>query len=441
MNRPIKRVEFVQNYLDGIFAEDLHAKRVKSLANGVLGVMTGASLAVSIIGQSLAQARGLLGKHAIKQVDRLLSNQGIVVWDMFPPWVAEVVGERKTIVVAMDWTDFDADDQATLALSLVSNHGRATPLLWLTVLKDELKDQRNDFEDLCLARLAQVLPEGVAVTILADRGFGDTKLFDFLDTLGFAYVIRFRGNIHVTAADGETRAAAAWVGKGGRARKLRDAEVTTGRHKVGAVVCVKARDMKEAWCLAASNAGATARQIMNYYAKRWTIEPGFRDTKDLRFGMGLSVLRIADPQRRDRLLLLNAFAIVLLTLLGAAGESLGMDRHLKVNTAKRRTHSLFRQGCMLYELIPNMPKVRLQPLIARFSEYINQHKALNRNCLGLVTPILTGAADSSGRRNRFPIQDSDDSRTAMRAVPGRTDCADQGASGRDRGAEIADCRT
>ena len=378
MNHPIKRVEFVRKYLDGIFAEDVHAKRVMSLANGAVGVMTGASLAVSIIGQSLAQARGLLSKHAIKQVDRLLSNQGIVVWDMFAPWVAEVVGARKTIVVAMDWTDFDADDQATLALSLVTNHGRATPLLWLSVLKDELKDQRNDFEDLCLARLAQVLPQGVAVTILADRGFGDTKLFDFLDTLGFAYVIRFRGNIHVSAADGQTRAAAAWVGKGGRARKLRNAEVTAGRHKVGAVVCVRARDMKEAWCLATNNAEATAREIMNYYAKRWTIEPGFRDTKDLRFGMGLSVLRIADPQRRDRLLLLNAFAIVLMTLLGAAGESLGMDRHLKVNTAKHRTHSLFRQGCMLYELIPNMPDARLRPLVARFHEYLNQHEAFNQ---------------------------------------------------------------
>jgi DDE family transposase len=378
MNHPIKRVEFVQKYLDGIFAEDVHAKRVMSLANGAVGVMTGASLAVSIIGQSLAQARGLLSKHAIKQVDRLLSNQGIVVWDMFAPWVAEVVGARKTIVVAMDWTDFDADDQATLALSLVTNHGRATPLLWLSILKDELKDQRNDFEDLCLARLAQVLPEGVAVTILADRGFGDTKLFDFLDTLGFAYVIRFRGNIHVSAADGEMRAAAAWVGKGGRARKLRDAEVTAGRHKVGAVVCVKARDMKEAWCLAASNGEATAREIMNHYAKRWTIEPGFRDTKDLRFGMGLSVLRIADPQRRDRLLLLNAFAIVLLTLLGAAGESLGMDRHLKVNTAKHRTHSLFRQGYMLYELIPNMPEARVRPLVGRFREFLNQHGAFNQ---------------------------------------------------------------
>ena len=259
MNRPIKRVDFVRNYLNGVFAEDLHAKRVESLANGALGVMTSASLAVSIIGQSLAQARGLLSKHAIKQVDRLLSNQGVVVWDMFAPWVAEVVGQRKAIIVAMDWTDFDADDQTTLALNLVTNHGRATPLLWLTVLKGELKDKRNDFEDLCLARLAQVLPEGVAVTILADRGFGDTKLFAYLDTLGFAYVIRFRGNIHVTAADGQTRAAAAWVGTGGRARKLRNAEVTAGRCKVGAVVCVKAKNMKEPWCLAASNAEASAR--------------------------------------------------------------------------------------------------------------------------------------------------------------------------------------
>jgi hypothetical protein len=237
MNRLTKRVDFIENYLGAIFSEDLHGKRVKSLTNGTLGVMTSASPTVSIIGQSLTQARGLLSKHAIKQVERLLSNQGIFAWDMFAPWAAEIVGQRKTIVVAMDWTDFDADDQTTLALNLVTNHGRATLLLWLTVLKDELKDKRNVCEGLCLAGLAEVLPEGVAVTILADRGFGDTKLFGYLDTLGFAYVIRFRGNIQVIAADGETRAAVAWVGAGGRARKLRDAEVTAPRHKVGAVVC------------------------------------------------------------------------------------------------------------------------------------------------------------------------------------------------------------
>lgn len=355
-----------------------NSKRIDSLAGATLGVMTSASLAVSVIGHALAQARCRLTKHAIKQVDRLLSNQGVVVWDMFGPWVTEMVGQRRSIVVAMDWTDFDADDQTTLALNLVTNHGRATPLLWLTVFKGELKAKRNDYEDLCLLRLAEALPEGAVVTILADRGFGDVKLFAFLDELGFDYVIRFRGNIHVAAADGETRLAADWVGKGGRARKIPAASVTAGGREVGAVVCVHAKDMKEAWCLATSHAEASARQIINSYAKRWTIEPGFRDTKDLRFGMGMGVLRISDPQRRDRLLLLNAFAIVLLTLLGAAGESLGMDRHLKSNTAKHRTHSLFRQGCMLYELIPTMPEPRLRPLMERFGEIVMQNSALEQ---------------------------------------------------------------
>jgi hypothetical protein len=372
------RLEFVEKYLTGVLSDDLHTKRIQSLAAGTLGVMMGASLAVSIIGQSLAQARGLLSRHATKQVDRLLSNQGVVVWELFAPWVAEVVGRREDVLIAMDWTDFDADDQTTLMLSLVTGHGRATPLLWLTVFKGELKDRRNHYEDLCLARLAEVMPDGVKVTILADRGFGDTKLFAYLTELNFAYVIRFRGNIHVTAADGEKRDAAGWVGKEGRARKLRDAQITAAGHKVGAVVVVHAKDMKEPWCLAASNAEATSREIINYYAERWTIEPGFRDTKDLRFGMGLGVLRIADPQRRDRLLLLNAFAIMLLTLLGAAGESLGMDRQLRTSTAKRRVHSLFRQGCMLYELIPNMPEIRLQPLMAQFSELLLQSTTFNQ---------------------------------------------------------------
>jgi hypothetical protein len=49
----------------------------------------------------------------------------------------------------------------------------------------------------------------------------------------------FRGNIHVTDADGQTKPAAEWVGKGGRARTLRDARVTTKGQEVGAVMCVR----------------------------------------------------------------------------------------------------------------------------------------------------------------------------------------------------------
>src|SRR3954465_15904794 len=163
--RKFMQVKDVRSFLDSVLAEDIHTKRVDSLANATLGVMTGASLAVAMIGKSLAQA--LLPKHAIKQVDRLLSNSKLEAWDVFATWVPEMVGSRTDIVVAMDWTDFDADGQATLALKLVTRHGRATPLVWLSVFKDELKDARNAYEDACLRRLAEVLPDGVRVTILA----------------------------------------------------------------------------------------------------------------------------------------------------------------------------------------------------------------------------------------------------------------------------------
>ncbi len=367
-----RRVQLVdvRSFVGEVYGADLHAKRVDSLAGATLGVMQSASLAVALIGQALAQARGLITKHAIKQVDRLLSNNAIDVWDSFARWVPHQIGERRDILVAMDWTDFDHDDQATLALHLVTGHGRALPLMWITVWKDELKDQRNDFEDACLRRLAELVPAGCRVTVLADRGFGDQKLFAFLAELGFGYVIRFRGNIHVTDVDGTTKPAAEWVGKHGRARKLADARVTAKGQQVGAVVCVHAKDMKEPWCLATSERDAQAATLVSLYAKRWTIEPQFRDTKDLRFGMGLSSTRIGEPARRDRLLLVSAFATALLTLLGAAGESLGMDRLLKSNTSSRRTHSLFRQGCMLYELIPNMPQHRLTPLMEKFAKAV-----------------------------------------------------------------------
>jgi hypothetical protein len=142
---------------------------------------------------------------------------------------------------------------------------------------------------------------------------------------------------------------------------------THGTEGVGAVVCVHAKGMKEPWCLATSQREATAATLVNHYAKRWTIEPQFRDTKDLQFGMGLSSTRIGEPMHRDRLLLISAFAITLLTPLGVVGESLGMDRLLKSNTSKTRTHSLFRQGCMLYDLIPNRPEHRLLQLMQKFN--------------------------------------------------------------------------
>ena len=167
----------------------------QGLGDGALGVLVSASLAVHAIGQGLAQALGKLSKHGVKQVDRLLSNQGIDVWEFFGYWIPYLVGARTEVVVAMDWTSFARDQQDTVVLSMLTGHGRATPLMWMTVRSSALKGQMKRYEKESLERLREVMPLGVKVTVVADRGFGDCKLFKALtQELGFEYVIRIRGD-------------------------------------------------------------------------------------------------------------------------------------------------------------------------------------------------------------------------------------------------------
>jgi hypothetical protein len=356
--------------IDQMTGERLHAKQVESVTNAVVGVAHAVSLSIHAIGAGLAAVSGGQPKHAIKQVDRLLSNTALNVWALFADWVPYVVGTTPQIVVALDWSDFDADGHALIALYLVTAHGRALPLVWQSVSKARLKGRRAQFENEVLLRLHEVVPAGVPVTVLADRGFGDQDLYAQLRDFGFDFVIRFRGDVTVERADGDSRPASAWVPSNGHIRHLRGARVTRDRTPIDAVVCVKKRGMQQPWCLALGGATLTGPQAVRLYGRRFTIEETFRDVKDPRFGLGMSATHIGDPRRRDRLLLICAMAMTLLTLLGAAGESLGMDRLLKANTVKTRTHSLFRQGCHYYAALPMMPPDRANPLLQRFGEYV-----------------------------------------------------------------------
>jgi hypothetical protein len=57
-----------------------------------------------------------------------------------------VLGGRSRVLVALDWTEFDEDDHATICAYVATTHGRATPLIWRTVKKSELKARRTGDE-------------------------------------------------------------------------------------------------------------------------------------------------------------------------------------------------------------------------------------------------------------------------------------------------------
>ncbi|WP_436606608.1 IS4 family transposase [Sorangium sp. So ce1036] len=366
-------LEHTREFVARVFGPDLHALRVLSLANGVAGVLNAAVLSIHAIGQAYANVAKIAAKSGVKQVDRMLGNDALSLDIVLARWVRFVVGENASILIALDWTDFDKDDHTTLCAYMVTTHGRAMPLAWKTVKKSALKDQRTGHELEMVERLHTWLPENVNITLLADRAFGYQELYALLEAFGWNFVIRFRGCILVESAEGAVRPAEDWVPSNGRPKLLVGARVTDKRAAVGAVVLVKAARMKEAWCLATSLATTKAAEVVKLYGRRFTIEETFRDTKDLHLGMGLSATNIRDAARRDRLLLLVAMAHTLLTLLGAASEASGLDRTLKVNTVKKRTHSLYRQGLYWYHCIPTMREEWLRRLVDAFDRIVREH--------------------------------------------------------------------
>ena len=371
-----------------IFKDELHLKRVQSLADGATGILHASSLGIHAIGNGLAFAKGLDPKHTTKQIDRTLSNDGIDPDDTDRAWIRHHLAGKSHVFVILDWSDFDKDGQTTLMLALRTHHGRATPLLWKTYLKSELKNNRNDYEDTLLSRFKRFLPEGVRVTVMADRGFFDHRFCQFIkETLGFDYLIRMKKNIRVETEIGAVKAAGAWVEAGGQVKVLRRAKVTGERYEVGAVIVVHDAGMKDPWLLVSSDPLVNGREAVENYGKRFTIEEWFRDLKDLRFGMGMSWGQISEPSRRDRLILMASMASHLLTLLGEAGERCGLGKSFqRRGKIKRRMMSLFNQGCFWYQQIPTMPLEKLKRLMEAFGELLLEYP-LYRQALGIKCEI------------------------------------------------------
>ena len=92
----------IKAHLSSVFEKAIHAARLKSLSDMVVGLMAGGLFTVTGIANSLTAVNELSPKHAIKQVDRAIGNDKLVVWDIFDQWVKYQIGGKTDIIVALD---------------------------------------------------------------------------------------------------------------------------------------------------------------------------------------------------------------------------------------------------------------------------------------------------------------------------------------------------
>jgi len=334
----------VRKFFGKLSDEMLHSKQADAISTAIMGAIYCTRLNSTNMGIAIANVLGTSPRYAIKQVDRLCGNNKID-WNLSQSkYVQYVLANRTTIVVSLDWTEFGGDKQSQIMLNLITSHGRATPLLWKTYYDRTIRHHRSQYERSILRALKDIIPPGTHVIVLADRGFASIRFYDYIQRiLGWDFIIRMRDNTFVTTNDGRYFKIKKGIPPNGRMVEYRNVMVTAQCGFVEAVIGLKRRKMKEAWALATSMK-SDKENIVDLYSRRFTCEEHYRDAKDDRFGNGFKETRVSTPTRRDHMTLVNAVAVILMTLLGAAGEQLGCDRMLRANTVRSRTHSLYRQG-------------------------------------------------------------------------------------------------
>mgnify|MGYP002778423678 CR=1 FL=1 len=291
----------------------LRLSQRKTLADLVEAAVRVGRSTLSAIGRGL---RGIAAKHAIKRVWRFCDNDGVHPTDAMAGVLRRLLRKRKKVLlVALDWTDVRGFH--TLLAGAVLK-GRAIPLLWASYTQGQLHRSQNTFEESLLRLLVTMLPAGVKVILLADRGFGRAELAKTCHELKLRYLIRIKPDVRV-AHPSYTGRLDDYPLKKGCWRVLSGAEYRSDKAVTLNVVIRWKRGLPEhrdePWFLM-TNLSGNAVRLTDLYAKRMAVEELFRDGKCGRYGFGLRHTQVTTTARLDRLILILALALILLTGLG-----------------------------------------------------------------------------------------------------------------------------
>jgi len=130
----------------------------------------------------------------------------------------------------------------------------------------------------------------------------------------------------------------AWIVLAGRIKKQRASNRLDGRRRNCKHSKTHANREREPWLLVASHSlgGRTAKQIQKNYSTRMQIEEGFRDSKSVHYGVGLSQHARTLKHRRALLCLLATLAAFVLWCIGVAGKTSPLVWRVKVNSSSQR---------------------------------------------------------------------------------------------------------
>jgi len=226
---------------------------------------------------------------------RWLGNRRIEVAPLYGPLIQQALHEwgTHTLYLALD-TSMLWNEYCLIRLSVVYR-GRAVPVVW-EVIEHGSSSVTHEAYAALLDAVPALLPAGVKVVCLADRGFADTALLAHLRRLGWHFRIRIKATFRVLRPGQPPCKVEDFSLAPGRALFLQHVAITTESFGPVSLALARHSSTGEYWYIVSDE--PTSVHTFTEYGWRFDIEENFLDDKSNGFQLESSLVRDADALTR-----------------------------------------------------------------------------------------------------------------------------------------------
>ncbi len=266
------------------------------------------------------ESRAQYAQSTQRRFARWIYNDRICVGELYGPLIQEGLSEwgEDTLYIALD-TSRLFEEYCLIRISVIFR-GRAVPVVWKVIEHKSSTVAYEVYKEL-LDDAAKLLPGGVPVVFLADRGFADTNLMRHVRELGWHFRIRIKCNFQVYY-NGEFRSVDEIPLRPGEAVFLNHVHLTWGKYGPVHLALGCSPDGKQRWYVASDE--PVSIETFQEYGLRFDIEENFLDDKSNGFQLESSKIRSAEGL--ERLCMVIAVATLYLVSQGVEVVSKGKRR-------------------------------------------------------------------------------------------------------------------
>ncbi|GIK55854.1 MAG: hypothetical protein BroJett015_15170 [Chloroflexota bacterium] len=206
------------------------------------------------------------------------------------------MAEWGTNILYLAWDTSMLWDQYCIMRLCVIYRGRAIPLVWEVVAHGSSSVTFAAYRSL-LDKALTLIPINCPVVFLADRGFADTELMDYVSqTLHWHWRIGIKSSFLVYRQGKRMVKVGNILLKRGQARFWHNVTITGNRFGPVHLALAKPHSVKETWLIVSEQ--PTDVTTFDEYGLRFDIEENFLDDKSNGFQLESSLIRSADALTR-----------------------------------------------------------------------------------------------------------------------------------------------